>query len=816
MKVPLSWLREYVDFDLSPKELAHRLTMSGTEVESIVEVGSDWKRVVVGQIVDLDRHPNADNLLIAKVDRGNGTSTIVTGAPNLAVGQKVPLVMPGGRLPGGVEIGARKFRGIESEGMLCAGDELGISSDHDGIYILDHDAPLGEEVRRILGDVVLDLYITPNRPDCMSVIGVAREVQALTGSRVRPLRWRLPAGELPAAELCSIEVADPDLAPRYSATVIRDLAIRPSPPWMQRRLFLAGVRPISNVVDITNYVMLETGQPMHAFDGGRLEGGIIVRRARPSERIVTLDGQDRALGPDMLVIADHARPVGIAGVMGGADSEIGSETKLVVLESANFDPRSIRRTSRELGLSTEASRRFERGLDPQLTVPSAARATQLMVELADGRPAEGAIDIYPRPEAPRHVALRLEDLSRLLGKPYDRPQVVEVLEGLDFTVESIDALLDVTVPGFRRDVERKADLVEEVARISGYDAIPETMFQGRIPEPRLDRRRVLEARARQALVAAGCQEAITYSLVHPDQAARLDLQAPWPPADGGAKHPTAEGVPSADLIRVANPMSVEHSVLRQTLLGNLLEVVWSNVRFRERVWCFELARVYLPPLAPLPLEPRRLAVALSGPRQPLSWASPAEPTDFFDLKGVVEQVLLSLGVHATGWRPATHPSLQPGQTAELVIGPPLEARRLGVLGRLHPRVAERFDLEGRAVVLAELDFDALCELASDALTSTSLPRFPGLQLDLALVVDEAVTHEQVLEKLRQAGGELLAEVRLFDVYRGAPIPEGQKSLAYALTFRAPDRTLTDEDVAEHVQAIELHLADRLGARVRRG
>jgi phenylalanyl-tRNA synthetase beta chain len=806
VKLPLSWLREYVDFDLSPEELAHRLTMSGTEVESIVAVGADWKRVVVGQIMDLARHPNADNLLVAKIERGDGTSTIVTGAPNLSVGQKVPLVMAGGKLPGGVEIGARKFRGIQSEGMLCAGDELGISPDHDGIYILEQDAPLGAELRRLLGDVVLDLYITPNRPDCMSVIGIAREVQALTGGRVRPLQWTLPKGDRPAAALCSIKVADPELAPRYSATVIRDLQIRPSPPWMQRRLFLAGVRPISNVVDITNYVMLETGQPMHAFDGGRLEGGIVVRRARPGERIVTLDGQSRTLSPDMLVIADHSRPVGVAGVMGGAESEIGPTTELVVLESANFDPRSLRRTSRGLGLSTEASRRFERGLDPELTVPSAARATRLMAELADGRPADGVIDIYHRPEAPRQVALRLDDVARLLGKPYDRREVVGALESLDFEVKPKDDLLEVTVPGFRRDVERKADLIEEVARITGYDAIPETMFQGRIPEPSLDRQRVLEERSRLALVAAGCQEVITYSLVHPSQAARLDLQAPWPPRDGQG----------GDLIAVANPMSVDQSALRQTLLGSLLEVARSNLRHRERVWCFELARVYLPPLAPLPREPRRLAIALTGPRQPPTWAAPTEPADFFDLKGVVEQLLVALGVRGTSSRPTTHPSLQPGQTAELVIGPPLEARRLGVLGRLHPRVAERFDLEGRAVLLAELEFDTLCELASDALTSTMLPRFPGLQLDLALVVDEAVTHEQVLEELRQAGGELLAEVRLFDVYRGASIPEGQKSLAYALTFRAPDRTLTDEDIAEHVQAIELHLAERLGARVRRG
>jgi phenylalanyl-tRNA synthetase beta chain len=806
MKVPLSWVREYVDSDLPPKELAHRLTMAGTETESITEIGADWERVVVVQVVDLDRHPNADNLLIAKVDRGDGTSTIVTGAPNLAVGQKVPLVMAGGKLAGGVEIGRRTFRGITSEGMLCAGDELGLSADHDGIYILEDDAPVGEELRRLLGEVVLDLYITPNRADCMSIIGVAREIQALTGNRMRRLQWAPPTGESPAAALCRVEVADPDLAPRYSATVIRDLEIRPSPPWMQRRLYFAGVRPISNVVDITNYVMLETGQPMHAFDGGKLEGGIVVRRARAGERITTLDDQERALGPDMLVIADRRVPVGVAGVMGGANTEIGPETKLVVLESANFNPASIRRTSQELGLKTEASRRFERGLDPGLTVPSAARATQLMVELANGRPAGGVIDVYPRPEEPRRITLRLGDLERLLGKRYERDEVVRVLENLEFAVAPSDAALEVVVPGHRRDVERKADLIEEVARISGYDAIPEVIFQGRIPEPTLDRERLLEERAKLTLGAAGCQEVINYSLVHPSQAAQLDLRAAWPPPEGAG----------SDLIRVSNPMSVERSALRQTLLGGLLENVWANLRYRDRVWCFELARVYLPPLDPLPREPRRLAVALSGPRRPASWASPPEATDFADLKGILEQLLDRLGVHGVVYRPTEHPTLQTGRTAELVVGPPGAPRPIGVAGQLHPLVADRFDLEGRAVMLAELDFDALCELASDALTSTRLPEHPDLKLDLALVIDEAITHEQVLEELRQAGGELLADVQLFDVYRGPPIPEGKKSHAYALSFRAPDRTLTDAEVAPHIDAIELRLAERLGARIRRG
>lgn len=806
MRVPLSWLREYVEIEIPPRELAQRLTMAGIEAESVEEIGADWERVVIAEIVDLAKHPNADNLLVAKVEHGDGQSTIVTGAPNLYVGAKVPLVRPGGRLPGGIEIGRRAFRGLTSEGMLCAGDELGISPDHSGIYLLEPEAPVGEELRRYLNEIVLELYITPNRADCMSVIGIAREIQALTGQRMRPLRWSLPRGERPAAELFSIAVEAPDLAPRYTATVIRDLQIRPAPLWMQRRLYFAGVRPINNVVDITNYVMLETGQPLHAFDAEKLTGGIIVRRARAGERLTTLDGQERQLDPEMLVIADHAGPVGLAGVMGGANSEIGPETRLVVLESANFRAGSIRRTARALGLQTEAARRFERGLDPGLTLPSAARATQLMVELADGRPAAGAIDLYPEPEQPRRITLRLRDVEGLLGKRYTREEVVGVLESLDFQVEGDADTLSVTVPGHRRDVERKADLIEEVARITGYDAIPEVIFQGQIPAPKIDRDRLLVERAKLALVGCGCQEVITYSLVSPHQAAQLDVRAAWPPKDGAP----------SPLIRVANPMSVEQSALRQTLLGSLLETLSANLRHRERVWCFELARVYLPPLDPLPREPRRLTLALAGLRRPRSWAEPPEATDFFDLKGVVEQLLQALGVHGAAYRPIEHPTLQPGRAAEVVIGPPGAPVVLGVLGQVHPRVAERFDLESHAVQVAELDFEALVAAATEELSTTALPRFPSLQMDLALIVDEAISQARVLEELRQAGGELLEDVRLFDVYRGAPIPAGQKSLAYTLTFRAPDRTLTDEEVARVVDAIELHLVDRLNARVRRG
>ncbi|MCC7104407.1 MAG: phenylalanine--tRNA ligase subunit beta [Chloroflexi bacterium] len=811
MKVPLSWLRDYVDVDRSPGELAHMMTMAGTECEGYQVIGADWTNVVIARIEELTRHPNSDHLWIARVNRGETTSTIVTGAQNLTAGDVVPLVMPGGKLPPnkraseGLEVTARKLRGVMSEGMVCSGDELGISADDAGIYILEPGAPLGVPLADYLNEVVFDFYITPNRPDCMSVIGLAREIAALTGRRVRPLRWSLPVGGRPAMELCDIRVQDDDLAPRYSALVVEGLQVRPSPQWLQRRLFFCGVRPISNVVDITNYVMLETGQPMHAFDRELVRGGIVVRRAKTGEQMTTLDGQERTFGPDVLLIADHERAVGVAGVMGGLDSEVRPETSTIVLESANFDRKASRRASQELKLKTEASRRFERGLDPGLTIPSACRAVELLVELADGRPAAGAIDLYPRPEQPPTIDLTVADVARLLGRTFSLDEISAVLERLDFGVERSGETLRVTVPGHRRDVERKADLIEEVARIEGYDSIPEVIFEGRIPEPTVEPRRAGELLARRALVNAGLQQIITYSLAEPFQDRKLDVAAAWPPAPG--EQPT--------MPRVFNPMSSDQSALRTSLLGSMIEAVRKNLRLRERVALFELAHVYLPPFAPLPDEQSRLAVSLAGTRAPRSWQSAPERYSFFDLKGVVDALLQALGIHGARYQPTEHPSLHPGQAARLELERDGETTSLGVLGQLHPRIAERYDVPTGALFVAELEMGPLLAFASDRLVSTSLPELPDLKMDLALVVAEEIAYEQVAAALMEAGAPLLAEARLFDVYRGAPIPEGQRSLAFALSFRA-DHTLTDEEVGTTVDRIEAELGGRLGARVRRG
>ncbi|HEV7666574.1 MAG TPA: phenylalanine--tRNA ligase subunit beta, partial [Chloroflexota bacterium] len=529
MKVPLNWLRELVDMDVPLPELRRRLTMAGLEVEDVLTVGSDWREVTIGQVTDLETHPRRENLHVARVDLGGRTATVVTGAQNLRVGDVVPHVAPGGRLSNGVAVGLRQFSGITSEGMVLSGDELRISPDKDGIYVLERDAPVGTPLADYLAEAVLDIYITANRPDCMSLSGVAREVHALFGAPYTAVMLRLldpstarvvgsPAAP-PVSSLLSVRIEDPVGCPRFTASVVQGIEIRPSPQWLQRRLHFAGVRPISNVVDVTNYVMFEVGQPLHAFDWQRLGSNtIVVRRARPGERLRTLDGEDRTLSADMMVVTDGERPRSLAGVMGGEDSEIVDTTRDVVLEGASWDRASIRRASAALNLSSEASRRFGRGVDPDLAALGVARATALTLELAGGAAADGLVDEYPGREEPRTIDVRPAQIDALLGLHYPRPQVIDTLAALGFPLEERGEELHVTVPGWRRfDVEGRADLAEEVGRIAGFDLVPTTMLHGALPALRPDGDRGFsdELRARRTLAAAGLQEVITYSLVDP-------------------------------------------------------------------------------------------------------------------------------------------------------------------------------------------------------------------------------------------------------------------------------------------------------------
>lgn len=813
MRVPLRWIREYVDISASAEEIAERLTMAGTEVTEVARIGAEWDRVVIGRVDELARHGAADNLSVAKVDVGREQLTLVTAATNLREGDVVPVVRAGGRLSGDRVVEIRRFRGVRSEGMLCSGDELGISSDAESIYVLEASAPLGADLRDYLADDVLAIELTPNRPDCLGIVGIAREIAAVTGAPLR-LPWAQTASPHPSrsqdteggslrsrtANPVLVSVDDGDLCPRYTAAFLEGVRIAPSPQWLQRRLHLCGIRCINNVVDVTNYVMLELGQPLHAFDADRLKNMTIrVRRARTGERITTIDGLERELPPDALVIADAEAPVAIAGIMGGLGSEISPSTTRIVLESATFDGLSIRRTSRALHLATEASKRFDKGLDAELPPLASRRAISMLVQLSGAKAPESLADVVQPEGSRRTIPFTASDVAGLIGQSYSQEQIERSLSALGFELERHDDQFRAVVPRWRGDVEGKADIAEEVARIVGYDAIPTRLPSGAPPPPAEDPVLRWEAALRSALAAAGLQEVITYSLVDPYAVGKLDANAPYPPT-----------APDSNTIPVCNPMSVEHSRLRTTLLPSLLATVGANLRYQRRVAIFEIARVFLAPLAPLPREERRLGIAMAGRRAPDGWNTSAENLDFYDLRAAVEAAFRGLHVQCSVLASPAASWLHPVRGACLRA----EGQDVGLMGQVHPRVAERFDIQGVEAYVAEIDLGAVLALAREEIAVRPLPRYPAVQRDLAFIVEEQVTHRQLSSVIRAAAGPLLESLALFDVYRGAPVPEGQISLAYALTFRAPDRTLADEEMSSAVKAIEREIANRLGGRLR--
>ncbi len=820
MRVPLSWLKEYVDIVLPVPELAERMTLAGLEVESTKRIGAEWGRdkIVVGEIVEVRPHPNADRLTIAVVDHGaSEPEAVVTGAANIKIGdhgQKVAFARTGARLIDGyseerryVKLKPTKIRGVRSAGMVCSEKELGLSDEHEGILILDDDAPVGVPLQDYLGDTVLDIDLTPNLGRCLSIIGVAREVAALTGQPLKLPEPTMKAGGAPIAGQIELEIADPDLCSRYSAALIKGVKVGPSPLWMQQRLRAAGMRSINNIVDITNYVMLEWGQPLHAFDYDRLRGRgdgdnpvIIVRRARPGERITTLDGVERQLESEMLLITDGGGPVAIAGVMGGLETEIGLSATNVLLESANFNNLNNRRTSELLKLPSEASLRFGRGLPPETTVIAARRASEYMRQLAGGVIADGIADAYPVKPAAKTIALAAAEAERLLGIKLSRQRIVEILESLGFTCEpgKRAAPIHVTVPYYRLDVEIAADLVEEVARIYGYDEIPDTLLRDELPPQRRNLALEGEQRVRALLVGSGLAEVITYSLTNLQSVAKLD--------------PTQEAVDAANYIRLANPLTSEREYMRRTLMNSLLETLRDNLRFNDRVDIFEIARVYLPqPDQELPDEPRRLGIAMSGPRHDAHWTGASDETlDFYDLKGVVETLLDRLRVGDCTFAPTEHPTFQNGRAATVSVG----GTEIGVLGEVHPLVRENFDLPEQRVCLLEIDLEALLAQVPSVYYYQAVSRFPAAVRDLALIVEESVPAVQVRDAMAKAGGKLLQKVELFDVYRGEQIPPGKKSLAYTLTYQAVDRTLTDEEVNRLQTRLQKKLERELGAQLR--
>ncbi len=730
MKAPLKWLRDYVDITLPANELANRLTMAGMEVKAVQVIGGTWENVLVGRITAVSPHPNADRLRLVTVDLGLAQETVVCGAPNLNLGDKIAFARVGADLRDGqsgqlVKLKPAKIRGVVSSGMVCSEKELGISENHEGILVLPPQAPPGTPLADYLGDTILDLDVTPNRADCLSVIGIARELAALTGQRLHIPEITYEETGSPIDGQITVEIADPALCPRYCASLITGVKIAESPKWMQDRLLASGMRPINNVVDVTNYVMLEYGQPLHSFDYARIRGKkIIVRRARAGEVIVTLDGVDRELSDDTLVIADAERAVAIAGVMGGANSEVGDTTTSILLESANFSPISIHYTSRKLQLVSEASTRFERGIRPGLTVPALRRATQLIIQLADGKAARGIADAYPGQKERAPILLSTETVKRTLGVEFSLDQVMATLTSLGFDCKASSTTeVLAAVPYWRGDIQQAVDLVEEVARIAGYDRIPMTMLSQTLPrqnpEPIVDLRR----RLRHNLAGYGFQEVITYSLTS------LELLGKLRPGPG-----TSDVAP----LRLANPMTAEQEYLRPNLRANLLDSLRQNRRYEEGgIRFFEMGKVFLARKNELPEEPEVLCGVLNGLRTEKSWLTAEEPFDFFDARGVVEAIFSQLGVEAT-FEPGNDAGLHPAKQAAIIVG----GTRLGVVGELHPKVLDAFEITS-PVYLFEIDVTALVPFTTARRMFQPVPRFPSTVRDIALVVDAQVTHRSV-------------------------------------------------------------------------
>jgi len=800
MKVSLKWLEEYVDITLPPADLAQRLTMAGTEVKGWQVIAGKWENIVVGQIIAINPHPSADRLTLPTVDLGTEQQTVVCGAPNLRLGDKVAFARVGAQLIDGhtgqvIRLKSAKIRGVVSSGMVCSEKELGISDSHEGIMVLPPEAPVGTPLADYMGDVIFDLEITPNRPDCLSVIGIAREVAALTGQKVRLPEVGYETAPLAIDQQLAVDIVDTDLCPRYCASLITGVKVAASPRWMQQRLLACGMRPINNIVDITNYVMLEYGQPLHAFDYHRIRGKkIIVRRADDGEIIVTLDRVRRVLSRSTLVIADREQAVAIAGVMGGADCEVTEETTAILLEGANFNPSSIYYTGNTLGLPSEARLRFERGISPELTIPALKRATQLIIQLAGGEAAKGLVDAYPGKQEPEPISLSTGEVNSFLGVEFSIGQIKAALVSLGFDCQPAASASEVwvTAPYWRSDIHQPVDLIEEVARIIGYDKIPVTMLSESLPRQNPKPILSLKQEVRLSLVGYGFQEVVTYSLTSLELLNKL-LPKPHPP----------EPMP----LRMANPMTADQEYLRPNLRPNLLAALSANRRHEAGgIRLFELGRAYLPRPKDLPEEPEVVCGLLSGPRFEESWHGGGEMVDFFDAKGVVDGLLSRLCVEAS-FEPGEDESLHPTKQAAIVIG----GEKVGALGKLHPKVAEAFELS-RDVYLFEINLTALLPFTIGHKLFQPIPRFPAIVRDIALVVGAGVTHRQVQDIIM--GFPLVTQVAIFDVYAGGQLPAGKKSLAYRITFQSPSHTLTDDEVNKVLKQILDKLSKEFGAILR--
>jgi phenylalanyl-tRNA synthetase beta chain len=800
MKATIQWLSDFVDIDLEVHKLADLMTMSGFEVEAVQRLGEGLEKILVGEIVDVGPHPTTAGLTICHVTAGGSPVTIVTSAPNVRAGLKVPLALPGVRLPGGIEVGKRAFGGVESVGVLLAEDEMALTADHSGIMELPGSAATGRPITEALdlADWLLDIGVTPNRADCLSIIGLAREISALTNVPFKKKKISIVEEGPDITTLASVDVIDKDLCPRYTARIYQGITIGKSPFWMRLRLKRLDLRDINNVVDITNYVMLEYGQPLHAFDYNLLEGHrIVVKRAARGETFYTLDAVERKLDEEMLMIWDGQRPVAIGGVMGGANTEIQDDTTDVLMEAAFFHPPSIRRTAKKLGLPSEAAFRMERGVDPVGLLDSANRAAGLMRDLAGGTVARGMIDILGPIPLPKPVTVRTSRTKKIMGFDVTTKESKEFLKRLQLDIKGeTDDSVTALPPPFRMDLEREIDLIEEVARLKGFDRIPETLPNIGMDYAERSPIRTLTERVSEVMLSEGFNEVITYSFIGGDWLNKLGLP---------------EGDPRRTAILLANPMNEDMAVMRTTLIPSILKTCVTNINYLNYdVRIFETARVFTPNKKGLPTEDEHLCALISGKRYPKQWGMPASDVDFFDIKGIWETVVDKLGFLEIEYTENTgHPYLDAGHSCAVTSG----KTPVGCVGKVDRTVMKSFDL-GRDAYVLEVNLSALVDRTAREFSFRSLSRFPSVLRDISMVVGGDLTSQKIVEAICGAGDTLIKEVTIFDVYQGKQIQEDRKSLALTVRYQSDDKTLTDDEVnAVHGRVLDV-LKKKLDVQIR--
>ncbi|MFZ0612118.1 MAG: phenylalanine--tRNA ligase subunit beta [Desulfobacterales bacterium] len=800
MRVSLSWLKEYVAIEMPVDRLVDALTMAGLEVDTVSDRYAYLERVLVGRIREVAPHPRADTLKLCEVDLGSGTVAVVCGAPNARKDLLVAVARPGAVLPDGTVIQTSVIRGTASEGMICSEKELGLGSEAGGVMELDSRLAPGRTLKSAvdLSDTVIDIDLTPNRPDCLSLLGIAREIAGIQKTQLRYPDCRLPGGGRAIDDLTSVTIAAPALCPRYAGRLLTGVTVGPSPFWLQDRLLSIGLRPINNIVDVTNFVLMELGQPLHAFDFDRLAGRrIVVRTAAAGEVFTTLDQKDRHLSPEMRLICDAEKPVAIGGVMGGLNSEIEPSTTRVFIESAYFNPASIRRTAKQLGLSTEASFRFERGVDPHQTVAALNRAARLMADISGAELVEGLIDEHPQPPDIPAVRLGVVETNRLLGTDFSAPQIAALLQSIEFDVKPENGdHLTVIAPSFRVDIGRPEDLIEEVARLAGYDNILPTYPAVTVKGRPLLKKRAVRNRVKEAMAGRGFNEIITYSFIDAADGDRLGLKK-----DDFRRQTVA----------ILNPLSEEQAVMRTSLVPGLLHTLKLNLTRQEKnLRLFEIGKTFFAKNTDeLPEEIEMMAGLWSGSRSAPSWHGGEVEADFFDAKGVIESLFQQLDIQkilftAVPDDDCTH--TRPGFSASILT----QGKEIGVLGEINPLVRRRFELK-RTAFIFELNIDRLVALVPDSKCALTLPKFPAVSRDVTLIVDRRIEAGKILDRIEKMDEELIEALQLFDIFEGQPIPEGRKSISFRIVYRSPTRTLEDEEINRLHRQVTGHLLEEFKA-----